>query len=60
MLKIILVQGFGLIRESSFNMTRADEDIEGGPRKFSDTQKGGSENLYTSKQTGGGGGLLKN
>ena len=38
-----------LLRESSFNMTRGDEDIEGG-----------SENLYTSKPTGGWGGLLKN
>ena len=43
-------------------MTRGDEDIEGegGLRKFSDKQKGalkklsgGSENLYTSKATGG-------
>ena len=52
-------------RESSFNMTRGGggEDIEGGLRKFLDTQKGGSEkmeegseNLYTSKPTGRGGG----
>ena len=48
-------------------MTRGDEDIEGGLRKSLDTRKGGpekivglglggggSENLYTSKQTGGG------
>ena len=43
-----------ILRESSFNMTRGegDEDIEGGLRKFLDTQKGGSENLYTSKPTG--------
>ena len=38
-----------------------DEDIEVGLRKFLDTRKGasekirwGSENLYTSKPTGGG------
>ena len=31
------------------------EDIEEGLRKFLDTRKGGSENLYTSKPTGGGG-----
>ena len=31
-----------------------DEDIEGGLGKFLDTRKGGSENLYTSKPTGGG------
>ena len=45
-------------------MTRVgDEDSEGGLRKFLDTQKGGSEkirggseNLYTSKPTGEGGG----
>ena len=42
-------------------MTRGeDEDIEGELRKFLDTQKGDSENLYTSKPTGGGGRLLKN
>ena len=43
-------------------MTRGgDGDIEGGLRKFLDTQKGGSEkiregseNLYTSKPLGGG------
>ena len=49
----------GVRRESSFNMTRGgDEDIEGGGglRKFLDIRKGGSENLYTSKPTGGGGG----
>ena len=55
-----------MFRESSFNMTRrGDEDIEGGLRKFLDTQRGGSEkivglgggegrgseNLYTSKPT---------
>ena len=49
-------------------MTRWDEDIEGGLRKYLDTQKGGSgkirggggsENLYPSKETGEGG-LLKN
>ena len=49
-------------------MTRGDEDIEGGGLlKFLDTRKGalkkirgGSEDLYTSKPTGEGGGLLKN
>ena len=48
-------------------MTRGDEDIEGGLRKFLDTRKGGSEkirrggseNLYSSKPTGDGG-FLKN
>ena len=45
-------------------MSRGDEDIEGGLWKFLDTRKGdsektrggegGSENLYTSKPTGGG------
>ena len=31
-----------ILRESSFNMTRGgDEDIEGGLRKFLDTQRGG-------------------
>ena len=42
-----------------------EEDIEGRLRKFLDTRKGGSEEisgasktLYTSKPTGGGGGLL--
>ena len=52
-----------ILRESSFNMTRGGEDIEGGLRKFLDTRKGGSEkirggdseNLYTSKPTTGGG-----
>ena len=51
------------IRESSFTMTRGDEDIGEGLRKFLDIRKGGSEkkkggppkNLYTSKPTGGGG-----
>ena len=51
-----------LFIESSFNMTRGGgEDIEGGLQKFLDTRKGGSEkirggseNLYTSKPTGGG------
>ena len=45
------------IRESSFNMTRGDEDIEGGLRKFLDARKGGSENLYTLNPKGGGGSL---
>ena len=50
------------LRESSFNTTRGDEDIEEGLRKFLDTRNGGSEkirrgseNLYTSKPTGEGG-----
>ena len=45
---------------------RGDEDIEEGLWKFVDTQKGGSEkigvgseNLYTLKPTGGGGGAPK-
>ena len=29
------------VRESSFNMTRGDEDIEGGLRKFLHTRRGG-------------------
>ena len=33
------------IRESSFNMTRGDEDIEGGLRKFLHTWGGGSEKI---------------
>ena len=34
------------LRESSFNMTRGgDEDIEGGLRKFLDTQRKGSEKI---------------
>ena len=47
-------------------MTRGDEDIEGAAQKFLDTRKGGSEknrgaseNLYTSKPTGVGGGAPK-
>ena len=33
-------------RESSFNMTKGgNEDIEGGLRKFLDTQEGGSEKI---------------
>ena len=51
-----------LVRESSFNMTRGDEDIEGGGvRKFLDSRKGGSEkirggseNLYTFNPKMGG------
>ena len=43
-------------------MTRGegDEDIEGGLRKFLDTRRGGTENLFTLNSKGGGGGLLKN
>ena len=51
------------VRESSFNMTRGDEDVKGGLQKVLPTRKGGSEkirggseNLYTSKPTWGGGG----
>ena len=45
----------------SFNLTRGMKILRGGGglRKFLDTRKGGSENLYTSKPTGGGR-LLKN
>ena len=52
-----------LFRESSFNMTRGDKDIDGRLRKFLDTRKGGSEkirggggseNLYTLNPKGGG------
>ena len=47
-------------------MTRGDEDIEGGLRKFLDTRKGGSEKIrgapkiciLQNQQEGGG--LLKN
>ena len=42
------------LRESSFNMTRGDEDIEGGLRKFLDTRRGGSEKIVAL-----GGGLRK-
>ena len=43
------------VRESSFlNMTRGDEDIEGGGlRKFLDIRRGGSEKIVAL----GGGGL---
>ena len=50
-------------------MTREHENIEGASKNFLDTRKGdsekirlsgGSENLYTSKSTGGGGGAPKN
>ena len=45
-----------LVRESSFNMTRGDADIEGGGvQTFLDTKKGGSEKIV-----GLGGGLPKN
>ena len=55
------------VRESSFNMTRGDEDIEGGLQKFLDTRKGdfekirwgGSKNLSTLNPEGGGGGAPK-
>ena len=41
-------------RESSFKVTRGDEDIEGGSEHFW-ARKGSSENLYTSTPTGVGG-----
>ena len=63
------------IRESSVNMTRGGggggkemKILRGELRKFLDTRKGGSENLYTLNPKGGGapkklnrkrGGLLK-
>ena len=57
------------IRESSFTMTRGDEDIGEGLRKFLDIRKGGSEKkrggglqkicILQNRQEGGGG-LLKN
>ena len=34
MLQISVMFAIALLRESSFNMTRGDEDIEGGTRKF--------------------------
>ena len=40
-----MVEEINPVRESSFNMIRGDEDIEGGLRKFLDTQKGGSEKI---------------
>ena len=43
------------LRESSFNMTRGDEDFEFGLQKFLDTWKGGSEKIVGL----GGGGLWK-
>ena len=55
MVKISALNRNTLVRESSFNMTRwGDEDIEGGLRKFLDTQRGGSE-----KTVALGGGLRK-
>ena len=55
------VKNYIHVRESLFNMTRWDEDIEGWLRKFLDSRKGGSEKireglrkLYTLKPTGGG------
>ena len=38
----------GCLRESSFNMTRGDEDIEGGLRKFvyfKTNRRGGSQKI---------------
>ena len=40
-----IIKNICSFRESSFNMTRGDEDIEGGLRKFLDTRKGASENI---------------
>ena len=54
------------VRESSFNMTRWDEDIEGELGKFLDTRKGGSEKIrggahkFVYFKTNRRGGLLKN
>ena len=59
-----------VLRESSFNMTRGDEDIEGGLRESLDTWKGSSEKLVAlgggaqkicilQNQQEGGGGALK-
>ena len=42
-----------MLRESSFNMTGGNENIEGGLGEFLGTQKGGSENLYTLNPKGG-------
>ena len=54
---------FRPFKENSFNMTRGDEVIEGGFRKFLPIRKGGSEktmggpfkNVYTLNPKGGGG-----
>ena len=59
------------LRESSFNMTRGDEDSEGGgpPQEIFRHPKGGSEKLgrglrkfvyFKTNRREGGGGLLKN
>ena len=57
-IKLIVEQNVGVLRESSFNTTRGgDEDIEGGSENFrhpkggSEKIRGGSGNLYTSKPT---------
>ena len=49
----------GCLRESSFNMTRGDEDIEGGLQKFLDTPKRGLRKFVYFKTNRRGGGLLK-
>ena len=55
-----VTQNTFIIRESSFNMTRGYEDIEGGLQKFLDMGGGLGERrlrkLYTSKPTEGAGG----
>ena len=56
-----VTQNTFIIRESSFNMTRGYEDIEGGLQKFLDTGGVGVgerrlRKLYTSKPTEGAGG----
>ena len=53
-LTIILCNPSVLCEGTSLDMTRGDDDAEGGFQKFLDTRKRGSENLYTSKPTGGG------
>ena len=53
--RLVGVVRFRSLGESSFNMTRGEWRYWGGLWKFLDTRKGGSENLYTSKSTGGGG-----
>ena len=58
-----VTQNTFIIRESSFNMTRGYEDIEGGLQKFLDTGGGGGEEapkVVYFKTNRRGGGLLKN
>ena len=59
-----VTQNTFIIRESSFNMTRGYEDIEGGLQKFLDTGGGGggeeAPKVVYFKTNRRGGGLLKN